>query len=86
MPWYPFSRSSVGITLEDALAITNEHLENARNAQEANNPTKALYLCRSANDAIKDAKKIFSNKRGGDKRDDATPTTLSISALPQNFW
>ncbi|KAF9391404.1 hypothetical protein BGX21_011249 [Mortierella sp. AD011] len=70
MPWYPFSRSSVGITLEDALAITNEHLENARNAQEANNPTKALYLCRSANDAIKDAKKIFSNKRGGDKRDD----------------
>ncbi|KAF9348407.1 hypothetical protein BGX26_000178 [Mortierella sp. AD094] len=58
-----FSSPRSDLSLEDALDLANEQLDDARKAK--NKPTKALSLCNDAKSKIKDAEKIFLAKKTG---------------------
>ncbi|KAF9346035.1 hypothetical protein BGX26_002493, partial [Mortierella sp. AD094] len=58
-----FSSPPKDLSLEDALELVDEVLENARKSKSK--PTKALLHCSDAKSKIKDAEKIFATKKAG---------------------
>ncbi|KAG0021803.1 hypothetical protein BGZ80_001682 [Entomortierella chlamydospora] len=60
----PFSSSKSKLSLNDALGLANEALENARRAKT--NPAEALQFCNDARSRIKDAENIISTKKSRD--------------------
>ncbi|KAF9351063.1 hypothetical protein BGX26_010825 [Mortierella sp. AD094] len=62
MGWHLFSSPS-GLSLEDALDVAREHLEDAR--KEIKSPGKALLYCKHAKEMIYDAERSYDRKKVG---------------------
>ncbi|KAF9352196.1 hypothetical protein BGX26_009934, partial [Mortierella sp. AD094] len=60
----PFSSPKSRLSLDDALGLANEALENARKAKTK--PAMALQLCNDAKSRIKDAENIITTKKDRD--------------------
>ncbi|KAF9347819.1 hypothetical protein BGX26_000736, partial [Mortierella sp. AD094] len=63
MVWNIFSTPPSHISLEDAIELANEQLENAQKTKSK--PGKALLLCHDAKSKIKVAERIFAAKKIG---------------------
>ncbi|KAF9171526.1 hypothetical protein BGX20_007405, partial [Mortierella sp. AD010] len=63
MVWNIFSSPPSHISLEDAIELANEQLENAQGTKSK--PAKALLLCNDTKSKIKVAERIFTTKKIG---------------------